>query len=376
MTQERRLECLSDDELLGNLGDLLRQSRRVESALVAHIGEVDQRRLYAREASPSMFAFCTQVLHLSEAEAYLRIEVARASRKHPVLLEMLSDGRLHLSGIAKLAPHLTEHNRDSLLVRAAGKSKRQIEELKKVNAVLQKHSEEQEGRLKEMTGQIGQLTKEIPSSLTAQAAQLGGDPLGGAAHRLAPLRLVEAVEPNLDDVFVLAAVTAGERAAAARVDPDARTFASGTIGGFNVDALSIRFGRVTAVDAVSFDARPGELLALLGPNGAGKTTLIRALCGLLAPSSGGGKVAGVALGRDPAALRQRIGYMSQHFSLYLDLTPAENLQFFAAAYGLAGAAARRAIAVRSAGPSSTTSSASSSRARSSPSTRRPRSCTA
>ena len=129
MTQERRLECLSDDELLFKLGDLLRQSRRVESTLVAHMGEVDERRLYARYASPSMFSFCTEVLHLSEAEAYLRIEVARASRKHPVLLEMLGDGRLHLSGIAKLAPHLTEYNRESLLARAAGKSKRQIEEL-------------------------------------------------------------------------------------------------------------------------------------------------------------------------------------------------------------------------------------------------------
>ena len=61
----------------------------------------------AREASPSMFAYCTEVLHLSEAEAYFRIAAARASRKHPVLLSMLADGRLHLTAIAKLAPHLT-----------------------------------------------------------------------------------------------------------------------------------------------------------------------------------------------------------------------------------------------------------------------------
>ena len=76
-----------------------------------------------------MFAYCTDVLNLSEHEAYLRITVARTSRKHPVLLEMLSEGRLHLSGIAKLAPCLTEANRDTLLARAAGKSKREIEEL-------------------------------------------------------------------------------------------------------------------------------------------------------------------------------------------------------------------------------------------------------
>jgi hypothetical protein len=76
-----------------------------------------------------MFVYCTEVLRLSEPEAYLRINVARASRKHPVLLEMLADGRLHLSGIAKLAQHLTEVNRDTLLARAAGKTKRQIDEL-------------------------------------------------------------------------------------------------------------------------------------------------------------------------------------------------------------------------------------------------------
>ena len=75
-----RSDAISDDELLRRLTDLLRQSRRVEADLVAHIGEVDERRLYAREAAPSMFAYCTEVLHLSEAEAYLRIAVARASR--------------------------------------------------------------------------------------------------------------------------------------------------------------------------------------------------------------------------------------------------------------------------------------------------------
>jgi hypothetical protein len=123
------LKSLSDDELLRRLSRLLGQFRRVESELIAHIAEVDERRLYAREASASMFAYCTEVLHLSEAEAYLRIAVARASRQHPVLLEMLADGRLHLSGIERLAPHLTPENREDLLARAAHRSKRQIEEL-------------------------------------------------------------------------------------------------------------------------------------------------------------------------------------------------------------------------------------------------------
>ncbi|HXV60095.1 MAG TPA: hypothetical protein VEK15_05335 [Vicinamibacteria bacterium] len=115
--------------MLSRLSDLLVQSRRIESELIAHIGEVDERKLYARRACSSMFSFCVEILNLSEAEAYLRIAVARASRKHPVLFEMLADGRLHLSGIALLAPHLTESNRDAVLARAAHRSKREIEEL-------------------------------------------------------------------------------------------------------------------------------------------------------------------------------------------------------------------------------------------------------
>jgi hypothetical protein len=129
MQHDRPLQSISDDELLHRLAQLMHDSRRVESDLVAHIAEVDGRRLYAREASPSMFAYCTEVLHLSEAEAYLRIAAARASREHPMLLTMLAEGRLHLTAIAKLAPHLTRDNREALLKRASHRSKRQIEEL-------------------------------------------------------------------------------------------------------------------------------------------------------------------------------------------------------------------------------------------------------
>jgi hypothetical protein len=125
----RPLAAIPDDLLLRRLAELLAQSRRVEAELVAHIAEVDERRLYAREAFPSMFAYCTEALHLSEGEAYLRIAVARASREHPMILPMLGDGRLHLSGIALLAPHLTAENRETLLRRASHRSKRQIEEL-------------------------------------------------------------------------------------------------------------------------------------------------------------------------------------------------------------------------------------------------------
>ncbi len=129
MQAPRELNSVPDDELLLRLAALLQSSRQTEADLVAHIGEVDARRLYAREAAPSMWAYCTERLHLSAAEAYLRIAAARASREHPVILQMLADGRLHLSAIAKLAPHLTPANRDVLLGRATHKSKREVEEL-------------------------------------------------------------------------------------------------------------------------------------------------------------------------------------------------------------------------------------------------------
>ena len=126
MQSPRTLESVPDDELLRRLVELLRQSRHTEADLV---GEVDARRLYAHEATPSMSAYCTERLHLSEAEAYLRIAAARASREHPILLDMLADGRLHITAVAKLAAHLTAENREVLLARAAHRTKRQVEEL-------------------------------------------------------------------------------------------------------------------------------------------------------------------------------------------------------------------------------------------------------
>ncbi len=129
MVENFKLDSVSDDDLLRRLSEIMKKSRRVEVDLIAHIGEVDRRRLYANVAFSSMFAYCTERLHLSEHEAFLRIAVARAARKHPVLLTMLEDGRLHLSAIAKLAPVLTESNRDELLTQAEHKTKTKILEL-------------------------------------------------------------------------------------------------------------------------------------------------------------------------------------------------------------------------------------------------------
>ena len=125
----RPLQAMADDELLRRLGELVSQSHRVEADLVAHIGEVDERRLYNRQAFPSMFAYCTEQLRLSEAEAYRRITVARAARKYSAILDRLRDDRLHLSGLARLAPLLTAQNCEALLERATHLTTRQIEHL-------------------------------------------------------------------------------------------------------------------------------------------------------------------------------------------------------------------------------------------------------
>jgi ABC-2 type transport system ATP-binding protein len=101
-----------------------------------------------------------------------------------------------------------------------------------------------------------------------------------------------------------------------------------------VEKLTKRFGKFTAVDGISFETRRGEVFGFLGPNGAGKSTTIRILCGLLQPTSGRATVAGLDVATQPEAIRQRIGYMSQRFSLYNDLRVMENLNFFGGLYGV------------------------------------------
>jgi ABC-2 type transport system ATP-binding protein len=100
------------------------------------------------------------------------------------------------------------------------------------------------------------------------------------------------------------------------------------------DNLTRKFGKFTAVDRISIEVMKGEVFGFLGANGAGKTTAIRMFCGLLKPSSGDGWVGGLSILKRPREIKSRIGYMSQRFSLYEELSVEENMDFFAGAYNL------------------------------------------
>jgi len=118
-----------------------------------------------------------------------------------------------------------------------------------------------------------------------------------------------------------------------------------------VRGLTRRFGAFVAVSDLTFDVRQGEVFGFLGSNGAGKSTTIRMLCGLLRPTAGTARVGGIDVGRDPEAVKQRIGYMSQRFSLYEKLTVDQNIDFFGGIYGLSDErlAARRTFVLDMAG---------------------------
>ncbi len=109
----------------------------------------------------------------------------------------------------------------------------------------------------------------------------------------------------------------------------------------HTDKLTKVFDGVTAVDAVTFDVNRGEVFGVLGPNGSGKTTTIRMLCGLLTPTSGSATVAGFDVLTQSEEIRRNIGYMSQKFGMYEDLTVAENLDFYSSLYGLVGQEKKR-----------------------------------
>ena len=122
------LARLSDEVLVARVKQLAAREREATVALIAHLAELDERRLYLAEGCSSLFTYCTQVLHLSEHAAYSRIEAARAVRRFPVILGRLEEGAVTLTTVGLLAAHLTEENHRELLAVACHRSKRQVEE--------------------------------------------------------------------------------------------------------------------------------------------------------------------------------------------------------------------------------------------------------
>ena len=118
---------MSNIELLSATLSTARDERRATAELLALLAEVDARRLYLGEGCSSLFAYCTQVLHLSEHAAFHRIEAARAARQYPVILELVAAGDLTLTTVAMLRSHLTPENHATLLAAARHKSKRDVE---------------------------------------------------------------------------------------------------------------------------------------------------------------------------------------------------------------------------------------------------------
>jgi ABC-2 type transport system ATP-binding protein len=167
--------------------------------------------------------------------------------------------------------------------------------------------------------------------------------LKGLARRAVPAKLEDGfmVLLKLNGAPATAMAQAPDAAKSLRTQDDAETV-------IEVRDLMRKFGDFVAVANTTFSVRRGEVFGLLGPNGAGKTTTFRMLCGLLPASSGSLSVAGVDLRHARAEARRRIGYVAQKFSLYGNLTVAENLRFFAGAYGLHGVHATQRIAAVSA----------------------------
>ncbi|MCM3879053.1 MAG: HNH endonuclease [Vicinamibacterales bacterium] len=129
MHQPTAVASLSDHALLAHVEALVARERRATAELIASLCELDERRLYLGVGCSSLFAYCTEVLHLSEHAAYGRIEAARCARKFPRILERLADGSLTLTAISLLAPVMTEENAGVLLDRARHTSKREVEHL-------------------------------------------------------------------------------------------------------------------------------------------------------------------------------------------------------------------------------------------------------
>jgi ABC-2 type transport system ATP-binding protein len=180
--------------------------------------------------------------------------------------------------------------------------------------------------------------------VAAEASNIFGDSRGLMSEDALAGTNITAVDPRFEDGFMVLLHQTGMP----REKVDTQTLTAISQNNHNGAAVEVRdlvrqFGSFTAVDHLNFEVQRGEIFGLLGPNGAGKTTTFRMLCGLLPATSGMLRVAGMDLRRARASARQRIGYVAQKFSLYGQLSVAENLEFFASAYSLRGATKKSRI---------------------------------
>jgi len=171
----------------------------------------------------------------------------------------------------------------------------------------------------------------------------GGKAAGRTANSLLADAKVTPAAPRFEDGFMVLLRRTADQQPTIAMTLDRPPARAGHEAAVEVRELTRKFGAFTAVDHVGFEVRRGEIFGLLGPNGAGKTTTFRMLCGLLPATSGTLRVAGMDLRHARASARQRIGYVAQKFSLYGQLSVAENLEFFASAYGLRGSRKRQRI---------------------------------
>jgi ABC-2 type transport system ATP-binding protein len=180
----------------------------------------------------------------------------------------------------------------------------------------------------------------VPQAGRVRFVRAESGPSGDGA--LAGTKVI-AVEPRFEDGVMVLLKRTLEQEPGVEISVPRQPVESGGEVMVEVRDLLRKFSDFTAVDQISFEVRRGEIFGLLGPNGAGKTTTFRMLCGLLPATSGVLRIAGMDLRFSRAAARQRIGYVAQKFSLYGQLTVAENLEFFASAYALRGPSKRSRI---------------------------------
>ena len=188
MTQ-RVLSKLSDDDLLAEVGRLARCQREVTVELVAHLAELESRRLHLAAGFPSVFAYCTGFLRLSEYGAFNRIEAARAARRFPRVLAMLADGSLTLTTAQLVSRHLTDENQEALLSGAAGKSKLEVQEL------LARHQPRPDvpASVRNLPQQVSAAVLPLTTGKPTASAPVGAEPFNAVAA--AANETVEPVAP-------------------------------------------------------------------------------------------------------------------------------------------------------------------------------------